>query len=221
MNTRSTAARLAPWLLLALMGLGGHAQAEDDKRSAQLREAARRAQAAAQQAQQEAASLRAERDKLGAADAQRQAELAKAQAQGRSATAQLAAARNAQQAAEASNEQLRKELASMQAERDTLNQQLAKLQTQWESSQQALAEQQRITQATVALLGRSVKTLAEAEEANRQLQALGLQAVAAYETATPEAARARDLGFMGIASVRLTDQAEQLRRAMAGQRLVP
>ena len=84
-----------------------------------------------------------------------------------------------------------------------------------------LDEQHRTTQAVGALLARSVKSLAAAEEANRQLHALGLKAVEAYTERTPEANRAKGEPFLGLATVRLENEAEALRRAMDAQRVTP
>src|SRR5262245_52449046 len=93
MPTDPMEARMKHTMTLALLCTAllqaGPAGAEDDKRSAQLREAARRAQASAQQAQQELATVKAERDKLALADTQRQKDLEASQAKARGQAAGL------------------------------------------------------------------------------------------------------------------------------------
>ena len=207
-------------LLLGLLLATGMAHAQDDKRSVQLREAAKRAQAATQQAQQELATVKAERDQLAQAGQGQRDQLAQVQAQGRAAAGQAARLKASVAQMTAERDQLKADLAREVAAREALALQFEKSQATAQATTQALDEQRRTTQALSALLERSVKSLTAAEEANRQLQALGLQAVAAYEADTPVAARARDEPFLGLAAVRLTDEAEVLRKAMAAQVLV-
>jgi chromosome segregation ATPase len=204
-------------LLLSLLLAASTAHAEDDKRSAQLREAAKRAQAATQQAQQELSTVKAERDQLAQAEKGQQDKLAQVQAQGRVAAGQAARLNTSLARATAERDQLKADLAREVAVREALAVQFEKSQATAQATTQALDEQRRSTQALSALLERSVKSLAAAEEANRQLQALGLQAVAAYEADTPVAVRARDEPFLGLAAVRLSGEAEALRKAMAAQ----
>lgn len=219
-SSASTRARRSPWALLMLTALAVHSGAcfaEDDKRSAQLREAARRAQQQLQQAQQELNAVKAERDKLASQQGAQQQALAAAQAQGRG---QLSSLRTSLDRAKADGERLQADLQSERSQREAVARELQASQGQWQSASQALEEQRRLTQTVAALLERSVKALAAAEEANRQLQALGLKAVEAYTQATPEAMRAHDEPFLGLAAVRLDNEAEVLRRDMAQHRIV-
>lgn len=206
-------AGLAGALLLAQ---GVHA--EDDKRSAQLREAARRAQQQLQQAQQELSSIKTERDKLAAQEQSNQQALAAVQAQSRG---QVAGLRASLDRSKADGERLQGDLKNEQAQREATARELEATQAKLQVTAQTLDEQRRITQAVTALLERSVKALASAEDANRQLHALGLKAVTAYTQATPEAMRAHDEPFLGLAAVRLDNEAEELRRDMASQRIAP
>jgi chromosome segregation ATPase len=221
----TTSSSPSSWLSAGVLGLlllgATSAHAEDDKRAAQLREAARRAQAAAQQAQQELSTLKAERDRLAQADEQRQRELGAAQAQSRQRSGQAAQLRAALAQAEAERDKLQAERTQEAAAREELQRQLEATQTQVQAGAQALAEQRRVTQAVTGLLERSVKSLAAAEEANRSLLSLGLQAVRAYTEATPQAYWAKGEPFFGLASVRLENEAESLRRAMAEQQVAP
>lgn len=197
------------------------ATAQDDKRSAAFREAARRAQAAAQTAQQEAAGLRTERDALLRANETRQSELEQARALQRSVAGRLEAARQGLASAEAERDALKADLDRTAAERDEGVRLIGQQQADAARLQAELAEQRRLTQTLVAMLQRSVQSLAAAETANRQLQVLGMKAVDAYQHATPEAMRARDLPFLGLAEVRLGNEAELLRRDMGALKLVP
>lgn len=214
---------LALWLALSLtLSLPtGNAHAEDDKRAVQLREAARSAQAAAQRAQQELAAVKDERDRLIQDDDARRAKLVEAQAQGRATAGQVVGLKVSLAQVSAERERLKADLADVLSGQAALKLQLEKAQAAVMASTQALDEQRRTTQAVSSLLERSVKSLAAAEQANRQLHALGLQAVNAYVQATPEAVRARDEPFLGLAAVTLEDRAEALRRALAEQRVAP
>lgn len=203
-------------LLCVLLMHAGLSHAEDDKRSAQLREAARRAQQQLQQAQQELTGIKAERDKLAAQEQSNQQALAAEKAQSRGQAASL---RTSLDRAKAEGERLQGDLKNEQAQREALARELEEAQTKLQATAQTLEEQRRITQAVTALLERSVKALASAEDANRQLHALGLKAVTAYTQATPEAMRAHDEPFLGLAAVRLDNEAEELRREMANQRV--
>jgi chromosome segregation ATPase len=197
------------------------AHAEDDKRSAQLREAARRAQAAAQQAQQELGNVKAERDKLASEQAARQQAAEAAQKQQRAQAGQLAQSRQALAQSESERDQLRDALARETVAREQLQQQLDALQAEKFAAARSLDEQRRVTQAVTALLERSVKALAAAEDANRRLHSLGLAAVKAYTEATPEAMRAQSEPFLRLGAVDLENEAESLRRELDAQRMVP
>jgi chromosome segregation ATPase len=214
--TFTTSARVG--LLCALLMQAGLGHAEDDKRSVQLREAARRAQQQLQQAQQELSIVKAERDKLAAQEQSTQQTLAVEKAQSRGQAASL---RTSLDRARAETERLQVDLKNEQAQREALTRGLEEAQTKLQATAQTLEEQRRITQAVTALLERSVKALASAEDANRQLHALGLKAVNAYTQATPEAMRAHDEPFLGLAAVRLDNEGEVLKREMANQRFVP
>lgn len=64
-----------------------------------------------------------------------------------------------------------------------------------------------------------MQALGKAEQANRSLHGLGLQAVQAYTERTPEAMRSRSDPFLALGAVRLEDEAEGLREALDAQRV--
>ena len=79
----------------------------------------------------------------------------------------------------------------------------------------------QVTASVTTLLEKSTAALARAEEANRTLHGLGLQAVDAYTQRTPEAMRTRSEPFLALGAVKLEDEAENLRKALDAQRVVP
>lgn len=213
-------ASLLPPLALALwlaLGAGSAHAADDDKRLAQARDAMRRAQQSLQQTQSERsalqrdkAALEAERDRLAAA-------LADAETRQRSSAAQQARLSGSLSGAERQRESTQAELAKERTARLAVDRELQAQQARSAASQQALEEQRRITAATSGLLERSVQALAQAEARNRELLALGTQALEAYLNDTPVAMRARDEPFLGLGRVTLESRAEGLRQAMAAQ----
>lgn len=205
---------------LALALLAGHgtlaAPPADpaERRVQQARDLARQAQAALQQARQE-------RDALQAASAATQAEkqaladrLAAAESRARSTQARD---HEALATAQAELARLREELA---AERQAREQQQARADEALAAARQELAGQRQVAASVTALLERSTTALARAEQANRELHTLGLQAVDAYTRRTPEAMRAHDEPFLGLGKVALQDEADRLRQALDAQRVV-
>jgi chromosome segregation ATPase len=210
---------LAVALWLALGGTAVHA-ADEDKRLQAARDTLRRAQQQLQQAQaerstlqREKAALAEERDKLAQA-------LAEAQGRQRSAAAQQTQLGSQLARTESESAGLRAELGRETEARQALARQLETQQARAAGLQQALDEQKRVTVSVSGLLQRSVQALGEAEARNRELQALGQQALQAYLNDTPVAMRARDEPFLGLGRVALESRAEELRRAMAAQQVV-
>lgn len=209
---------LALALWLALGASGAHA-ADEDKRLQAARDTLRRAQQQLQQAQAERstlqrdkAALAEERDKLAQA-------LAASQTRERGAASKQAGLASEVSASKGETERLAAELAREAEARQTLARQLAAEQATSATTRQALEDQKRVTAAVSALLERSVQALAENEARNRELQALGQQALQAYLNDTPVAQRARDEPFLGLGRVELENRAEELRRAMAAQKI--
>lgn len=207
---------VALWLAL---GSGGAHAADEDKRLQAARDTLRRAQQQLQQAQterstlqREKAALAEERDKLAQA-------LAASQTRERGAASKQAGLASEVSASKGEAERLAAELARESEARQTLARQLAAEQASSATTRQALEDQKRVTAAVSALLERSVQSLAETEARNRELQALGLQALQAYLNDTPVAMRARDEPFLGLGQVALQNRAEELRRAMAAQQI--
>lgn len=195
-----------------------HAADAPDKRLAAAREAARRAQAALQQAQSERDALRTQQAAAAAQQESLQARLAQAEAQSRSGRARQSQQAEALSRAQAELERLRVELAEERARREQAENAFAQGRAQGE---QALAAQRQVTASVTALLEKSTAALARAEQANRSLHRLGLEAVDAYARRTPEAMRARDEPFLGLAAVSLEDEAENLRKALDAHRVAP
>lgn len=207
---------VALWLAL---GAGGVHAADEDKRLQAARDTLRRAQQQLQQSQTERsalqrdkASLAEERDKLSQA-------LAASEAKLRSVSARQTQLSGTVASTEAEAVKLRDELAREAGARQELARQLEAQQVRGSAMQQALEDQTRVTAAVTALLQRSVQSLSESEAKNRELHALGLQALQAYLHDTPVAQRAHDEPFLGLGLVSLEGRAEELRRAMAAQQI--
>ncbi|HEX5682699.1 MAG TPA: hypothetical protein VFY73_01580 [Ideonella sp.] len=195
-----------------------HTADAGDKRLAQAKEAARRAQAALQQAQQERDTLRQQQ---AAAVAEKDAldeRLSKAQADARSSHRRHTEQTQALASAQAELVRVRAELADERALREKAEAAAADTVSQ---AQQALQAQRQVTASVSALLEKSVAALARAEEANRALHGLGRQAVDAYTQRTPEAMRTRSEPFLALGAVALEDEAEKLRQALDAQRVAP
>jgi hypothetical protein len=120
--------------------------------------------------------------------------------------------------AEAELERLRTELAQEQGRREQAERAAAQTRAQGE---QALLAQRQVTASVTALLEKSTAALARAEQANRSLHKLALEAVEAYSRRTPEAMRVRDEPFLGLGAVALEEEAENLRKALDAQRVAP
>lgn len=205
--------------LCAATLLAGPADAQEDKRLAQTREALRRAQAALQSSQEEKLAL--QRDK--AALEQERSDLTLAVAAEQKAARSAASKR---QALESEVGQVRNERDRLQAELAALRSEFSAAQAQIEEARRQLAastaagdEQRRLNAALLGLLERSVTSLATVEAKNRELYRLGNQVLDAWRSATPEAQRAQSEPLLGIASVRIEDEAETYRRLMDAQRV--
>lgn len=205
---------------LALSVSAGLALAADngDKRLAQAKEAARKAQAALQQAQQERDTLRQQQATTAAEKDALDQRLVKVQAEVRSSQSRQAQQSQALAGAQAELARVRAELADERARREKAEATAAETLAQ---AQQAVLAQRQVTASVSALLEKSTAALARAEEANRNLHGLGLQAVDAYTQRTPEAMRTRSEPFLALGAVKLEDEAETLRKALDAQRVVP
>jgi chromosome segregation ATPase len=208
--------RLAVALIVAV-GLSAQfgAQAEDAKASKE-REALRRAQAALRAAQEQQSTLQAEKAKAeaGTAAAQKEAAAAKAQAAGtaarlRSREAELETLRAQLQAAQAAQQQGE----ARAAEREQV------LQQQLLAARQDGAARQQANLALVRLLERSTEALADAEAKNHKLYAIGQDLVQRSLGRSPLDTALQQDPVLGLAAVRLEDQAEKLRAELAAQRV--
>jgi chromosome segregation ATPase len=202
-------------IALALAGSVA-AHAADDKRLAQAKEAARKAQAALQQTQQERDTLRQQQAAMTAEKTALDERLSKAQADARASQGRHAQQVQALAGAEAELARVRAELADERVRREKAEASAAEAIAQ---AQQALQAQRQVTTSVTTLLEKSTTALARAEEANRTLHGLGLQAVDAYTRRTPEAMRTRSEPFLALGAVKLEDEAENLRKALDAQRV--
>ena len=209
-----------PRTLTIALALAGSvaAHAADDKRLAQAKEAARKAQAALQQTQQERDTLRQQQAAMAAEKTALDERLSKAQADARASQSRHARQAQALAGAEAELARVRAELADERVRREKAEAAAAESIAQ---AQQALQAQRQVTASVTALLEKSTAALARAEEANRTLHGLGLQAVDAYTQRTPEAMRTRSEPFLALGAVKLEDEAENLRKALDAQRVAP
>lgn len=206
------------WMAALLVASAVQAADAPDKRLAAAKAAARQAQAALQQAQTERDALRQQQ---AAAAAEKEAlggRLARAEAQSRAGQAKQALQAMALAEANAALERVRAELADERRQREHAERAAAEARDQGE---QALQAQRQLTAAVTALLEKSTAALARAEQANRTLHGLGLQAVDAYAQRTPEAMRARDEPFLALGVVQLENEAENLRKALDAHRVAP
>lgn len=204
--------------LMALCAQTTQAAGAEDKRLVQAKEAARKAQAALQQVQQERDALHQQQATTAAEKETLAQQLAQIEARARNGQARQAQTHQALGQAHAELERVRSDLASERSRREKAEADAAEATAR---GQQALLAQRQVTAALSALLEKSVQALAQAEQANRQLHGLGLQAVDAYTQRTPEAMRTRSEPFLQIGVVRLEEQAEVLRKAMDAQRVAP
>jgi chromosome segregation ATPase len=204
-------------LTLALSTGLGMAADGSDKKLAQAREAARKAQAALQQAQQERDTLRQQQAAMTAEKQALDQRLSKAQADARAGQGRQAQQSLALAAAEAELTRVRAALADERVRREKAEAAAAESLAQ---SEQALQAQRQVTASVSALLEKSVAALARAEAANRALHGLGVQAVDAYTQRTPEAMRTRSEPFLALGAVTLEDEAQKLRQALDAQRVV-
>lgn len=205
---------LSALLLSALLVSG--VQAQEGKPSRE-REALRRAQAALRTAQEQQASLSADKTKAEAAAASSRQEAASARAQMAGTAARL-------KARETEVETLRSQLQAAQgAQRDTEARATEREQT---LQRQLLAARQdgsallQANQALAQLLERSTQALADAEGKNHQLYTLGQQLVQRLSQRSPLEQAMQQDPVLGLTAVRLEDQAEALRAELAAKRLV-
>ena len=202
-----------PWLLLVLMAAPAFAQPAPDanRERAQLR----RAQAALQAAQVQVDGLSAEKAALATEkavltdDVQRQRLALRSQQQQRElALAQTAQLRQDVAAASSRQQQAEAQTAEREAQ---LEQQLAKLRNEGTELRQSNVS-------LAALLERKTQALTAAEVKNRELHALGLQAVEMWRNKTPFEASLASGTLFGTSKVREEDAAEALRARIDAQR---
>lgn len=224
---RASDIRLGPWRrLCAALALACLLPAAAQDNTSREREALRRAQAALNDTRRELAALQAERaqllrDKEAAAQQAATAEQARQalQAQHGRLQQQLAAQRTELQAQLAGLRSAQEAEAAAAAQRD--RQAATQAATQAAALQQQLAEQKRTAASVTALLERATAALAEAEDRNRQLHALALQAVERYRSKTPTEASLQGDPLLGLTQVRIENEAEALRSQADALRLAP
>ncbi len=184
------------------------------------REALRRAQAALQQATQERDALQGEKGRLSQTSSVAEARL-KAQ------TASLVSAQRELKQATESVQRLEAELlVARQQQADTRTEAQALLdaaEQRWRSERTALSaqadERLQANRVLVERLQATTAALATAEENNRRLHALGLEAVDRYRGVTPAVRLVQREPLLGLADVAAEDVAEGLRLRLDSLRL--
>lgn len=217
----STAARhcltLAGAALLCGLALSAPAVAQDSKTASREREALRRAQTTLRETQQARDALQADKARLEAealAQAgrlkQQQARLVAAQ----SAQAELRALRATQQK---TADELAQALQAVAAGTAALREAKAHSAVQQQDHQQQIAtlrrerdERSSANRALVARLEAATQALAEAQERNRQLHAVGEEALQRLRGRTAVDQLLLKERVLGLAAVRLDSQAEEL-----------
>lgn len=212
MPVRIVPLRRAPHLLLAIAcALAPSARADDDKRLAQAREALRRAQQSLQSTQAQRDALAQDKARLEQQKLESEQALADAATKEKAASAQRARLDASAGALRAERDALKAEL---EGERSAGRQRLEESQARLAEAETRADDQRRTTVALRGLLQRSVQSLAENERQNRVLYDLGRQATSAYADCQMHGSTSVDANMLGLADVRVTDVAEQLRREM-------
>ena len=233
MTRRPTTARapliLALAALLCGLCLAAPAAAQDSKTVSREREALRRAQASPRETQQARDALQADKARL-------EAEAGALTGKLKSQQAGLAAARSAQaelRTLRAAHQQLADELAHAKAAATAaeasaaaaLRDAEARSATRQQDHQQQIAslrqerdERSSANRALVARLEAATQALAEAQQRNRQLHAVGEEAIKRLRGRTPVDDLLLKERVLGLAAVRLDSQAEDLLMRLDAQR---
>ena len=231
--TRPTTARAALTLALAALLYGlclaPPAAAQDSKTVSREREALRRAQASLRETQQARDALQADKARLEA-EAGALAGKLKCQQAGlvaaRSAQAELRALRAAQQQAVDELAQAKSAAAAAEATAAAaLRDAEARSATQQQDHQQRIAtlrqgrdERSSANRALVARLEAATQALADAQQPNRQLHAVGEEAINRLRGRSAVEALLLKERLLGLAAVRLDSQAEDLLMRLDAQR---
>ncbi|MEJ6005708.1 hypothetical protein WG899_09130 [Paucibacter sp. AS339] len=205
----------AALMVCASVAMPAHAQ---DAKVSKEREALRRSQSALKAAQEQQSSLQAEKSKLEQEKTQAEQEASKARSQAQGQAAKL-------KALEAQAQKLQADLQAAEAARQALE--AASKSREQELQQQLLAarresnERQQAVQVTTRMLERSTQSLADAEDKNRKLYAIGQEAIKRYLSRTPSEITGIGDPLFGFTDIRLENVAEELRSQMQAQRVQP
>jgi chromosome segregation ATPase len=213
------------WLAAGLLGLliCGPATAQDS--ASREREALRRAQSALQQAQQQRDGLQAEKATLERAQADHAALAKQQQAQLGAAQSELKRLRALEAEHAALQAQLGTERQTLTAQREQAAADQAQAATRLaDANRQTLqlrAERDEMLNANRALVGKleaATVALAEARERNRQLHAVGQDAVDRLRGLSPADRALQGDRILGLTGVRIDNEAEDLLQRLDAQR---
>jgi chromosome segregation ATPase len=215
-------------VLGALLCGGALAQAQPDPRATRERELLRRSQAALREVQAQHEALAAEKTRLlqqherlkGERDSVAQQARA-GQDQARRARGDLQRLQVELDAERAKTPPLQAELERHKAEAARAAAELQALQLQLADARRESAGRGQANAAVTALLTRATAALAEAEARNRLMHAAGLAALQRYRSKNADDLRAQNEPFLGLAAVRIENEAEALQAELDKHRLVP
>ena len=111
--------------------------------------------------------------------------------------------------------------AARQASESSAKSREQELQQQLLAARRESNERQQAVQVTTRLLERSTQALADAEEKNRKLYAVGQEAIKRYLTRTPSEITGIGDPLFGFTEIRLENVAGELRAQMDAQQLKP
>jgi len=204
-------------LLCTVLALG--AQAEDAKPSRE-REALRRAQTALRAAQEQQTSLQADKAKAETAASAAQKEAAAARAQIGSAAGKLKAREHELEALQAQLDAARQATAALQAAQAAAQEREQSLQQQLLAARQDGAGRLQTSQALAQLLEHSTLALADAEAKNRQIYAISQELMKRWQSRSFSQTTLLNDPVLGLAAIRLEDQAEALRAQLEASRVL-
>jgi len=197
-----------------------------DAAASREREALRRTQSALQQAQQQRDALQAEKATLERGQAEQAEQAALTQRQHRLAQAELKRLRALTLAQNGLHAQLATEQAALAALRESTSADKAQAETRLtEASRQAAQwrgerdERTAANRALVARLEAATQSLADAQQRNRQLHAVGQEAIQRLRGLTPAERALLDDPILGLSAVRIGSEAEDLLLRLDAQRL--
>lgn len=221
LNTRGKSARALLLTLALALAMPALAQAPASNNTvSREREALRRAQAALQQATQERDALQSEQSRLSQASSAAETRLRSQSASLAQAQRELKQANETVQTLQAEMQTARQQQADTRTEAQTL---LNAAEQRWRSERSTLtAQSDERLQANRALAERLQTTnaaLATAQDNNRRLHALGLEAVDRFRGVTPTDRLLRREPVLGLADVAAEDTAEGLRQRLDALRL--